>query len=312
MKPLLRWTAYFIGALLVLSIIFSVAVMILIDPNDYKEDIASAVAEETGRAFSIEGDLALKTFPCCGIRLGPLALGNPPGFPEGDFASVETAAVSLQLWPLIVSQELRIGEVELTGFDVRLISRADGTNNWGFGAAADAPVAEEETAAPGGGLADLNISGIVISAGRLSYLDEAVGDPIVISDINFSTSAIVAGEPFDLEASLLADGLAPGVSASINMEARGLIDAALPALDLSDLRGEIAVAGDDLPGGSVKLNLGLEAARGLGTEHVPLEGLSAGIELAGLNLNISGGGALVDNNPDLAGTIAIQRFSPRE
>ena len=131
MKTLMRWILGLLVTVLLLSIALSVAVMFLFDPNDYKEDIAALVSEQTGRPFSIEGDLSLKTFPCCGIALGPLTLGNPPGFPETPFARVERAVVDLQLWPLLVRQELRIGNVELQGFDAQLISRADGSRQLG-------------------------------------------------------------------------------------------------------------------------------------------------------------------------------------
>ena len=63
MKTLFRWIAILVGGVLLLSVALSVIVMIMFDPNDYKDEIAEAVTEQTGRTFSIEGDLSLKAFP---------------------------------------------------------------------------------------------------------------------------------------------------------------------------------------------------------------------------------------------------------
>ena len=201
MKTLFRWIAILVGGVLLLSVALSVIVMIMFDPNDYKDEIAAAVTEQTGRTLAIEGDLSLKAFPCCGIALGPLALGNPAGFPESDFARVEAAGVAIQIWPLLTRQELQVSDIELAGLDLQLISRANGTNNWDF-SSGDALAADEQadSAAEGGDLAGLDISGIVVSDGRVSYLDEAVDELIEISAINLETGAIRFGEPFDLSA----------------------------------------------------------------------------------------------------------------
>ena len=92
MKALIRWLAIIIGGLILLSILLSVAVSILVDPNDYRAEIETAVADATGRTLTIDGELSLKTFPCCGVRLGSLSLSNPSGFPDKPFASIDSAA----------------------------------------------------------------------------------------------------------------------------------------------------------------------------------------------------------------------------
>jgi AsmA protein len=313
MKSLFRWIAILVGGLLLLSVAFSIAVLILVDPNDYKDEIAAAVTEQTGRTFSIEGDLSLKAFPCCAIRLGPLALGNPPGFPESEFARVEQAAVAIRIWPLLTRQELLVGDIELTGLDLQLISRANGTNNWDFSSAAAAAAEQpDESAETGAELASLDIAGIEISDGRLRYLDEATGEAIEISAINLTAGAIRMDQPFDLTASLQADGLAPGISATVSLTAQATIDAESQFLDLVDLNSELNLVGTDLPGGEAKVQINLDALRGLGADRVPIEGLAATLQAAGVTVNVDGAGALVDNNPELAGAISVPRFNPRD
>ena len=144
-----RWILTLLAVFVVLSFVLSAALLLLVDPNDYRDEISTVVTDATGRSFAMEGELSLKTFPCCGIELGALELGNPPGFPEAAFARVESAAVDLQLWPLLTSRELRIGDIQLTGLKLNMLGLADGTNNWEFAMADDAaaPPADAEAAA---------------------------------------------------------------------------------------------------------------------------------------------------------------------
>ena len=310
MKTLLRWIIGLVATLLLLGIALGLAVTFLFDPNDYKDDIAALVSEQTGRPFSIEGDLSLNAFPCCGIALGPLSLGNPPGFPATPFARVERAMVDLQLWPLLVRQELRIGNVELQGFDAQLISRADGSVNWEF-TAGETVATKDQSAAEGPVLTDLAIAGIVIRDGRLGYSDEATGDALTFSDINLTTSTIRQGKPFDLDASLAADGVVPDARAELQLNAQLYLDSETGLLDVMQLYSDVGLTGDDLPGGAADIAVDLAAARGLGSERVALEGLAARIKAAGISMTISGDGALVNNAPELKGTLSVEGFSPQ-
>lgn len=310
MKTLLRWIIGLAATVLLLGVALGLAVMFLFDPNDYKDDIAALVSEQTGRSFSIEGELNLEAFPCCGIALGPLTLGNPPGFPDTPFARVERAVVALQLWPLLVRQELRIGKVELQGVDAQLLSRADGSVNWEF--AAEEAVASKNVSVPEGpALTDLAIAGIVIRDGKLGYTDEATGDALTVSDINLTTSTIRQGKPFDVDASLAAFGLVPDARAELKLNAQLYLDAATGLLDVMQLYSDVRLAGDNLPDGAADIALDLAAARGLGSERVTLEGLAARIKTAGVEMTVSGDGALLNNTPELQGILTVEPFAPQ-
>ena len=53
-----------LAALLVVIVVVAVIVLpMVVDPNDYKEEIAATVEKQTGRTLSIEGDLSLSVFP---------------------------------------------------------------------------------------------------------------------------------------------------------------------------------------------------------------------------------------------------------
>jgi AsmA protein len=234
MAKLIRWVGIIVGLLVLLSILLSVAVYMLVDPNDYRAEIETAVTDATGRTLSIDGELSLKTFPCCGIRLGALSLSNPPGFPDQPFASIEGAAVSVQLLPLILSQELHIGQVELAGLDLQMISRADGTNNWEMGGATGAETeAEPDTADSGPG--EFGVAGVSVSDGQIAYRDEATGGDIRLSDINISIGKVALGEPFSLSMAFNAEGLLEGMKNAVSLDTDVSLDLDAGSVALENL-----------------------------------------------------------------------------
>lgn len=276
MNKFVRFLLWFVGALVVLAVVLTIALQVFIDPNEYRDEISLAVEDATGRQLAIEGELSLQTFPCCGVRLGPLQLSNPQGFPEGHFARVENAAVSVRLLPLILSQELAVGDVELDGLDLVLISRADGSVNWEFADAAAATPEEsavpEESAA--GATVGLAVAGVYVTDGRILYIDEATGDEIEVSGITVTTGEIAGTNPFDFSAALQVAGLAPDVLLQLAVNSGAVLD---------------------LDAGSVEL-----------------QGLDVNVEVAGLNIGLQGDGVVSGDTQTLNGSFSIAEFSPRE
>jgi len=56
-----------IVGLLLLIVVAVVVAPLVIDPNDYREQIQSAVKNKTGRDLLINGDLSLSVFPWVGV-----------------------------------------------------------------------------------------------------------------------------------------------------------------------------------------------------------------------------------------------------
>ena len=135
-----------LGGLVAVVLVGLLAVWLLVNPNDYKPQIAAAVKRATGRELVLEGNLALSVFPWIALEFGPASLGNPSGFPAQPFVSFKHASVRVKLLPLL-AKRLEIGKVELDGLDLKLLKNASGKGNWeGFGrseGAAPAPAARD-------------------------------------------------------------------------------------------------------------------------------------------------------------------------
>ena len=129
MKRILKWIFGIAGVLVGLIMVSMVAATLLINPNDYKGEIASQVKQQTGRELKIEGDISLSFFPWLGLELGRMELGNARGFGPEPFARIDTADAKVKILPLL-SARVEMATIVLHGLELNLNRRADGTTNW--------------------------------------------------------------------------------------------------------------------------------------------------------------------------------------
>ena len=86
MGKLLRVIVFVLGGLLLLVVAAAIILPLVVDPNDFKDEISQAVESKTGRVLAIEGDIGLSVFPWLGLEIGPTSLSNAPGFSAAPFA----------------------------------------------------------------------------------------------------------------------------------------------------------------------------------------------------------------------------------
>lgn len=314
-----------IGLVIAIAVAVVLAVVFLVDPDDYRGVIADTVERQTGRSLLIEGPLGLKKFPCCAITLGRTELGNPPGFDAARFATLDAAELELRVWPLLTRREVVIGRVLLDGLDAGLVRRADGASNWEFATAtdADAPAAAADDDGSGGiDLSLSSIAGVDIRRARISFTDHAAGADYLVEDINLQTGPISAEDPFDLRGKLAFTDRGDGTRAAIELSARALADVAVPAATLADLKASLELSGPALPARRTQLALDASELRvdaGGDTTRLALGGFTADLVLeempdlarrvsAALRapaLEASLGEATVATLPALAGSVDI-------
>lgn len=183
-----------IAALVLLAVLAALALVWLVDPNDYRDDIEKLVAEKTHRELKIGGPLDLKLFPRLALKLESVSLGNPPGFGTEPFLTVKSASVGVKLLPLL-QKRLEISRVAVDGLSAHLISRDENTNNWkDLTESKDEKPADESGASP-----TASIAGVDITKSALLYTDEAEKSTTRISSLELHTSALGGDDPVDLK-----------------------------------------------------------------------------------------------------------------
>jgi AsmA protein len=188
-----------LAALVGIAVIAAVALYLFFDPNDFRDEISTAVKESTGRELVIEGDLSLSIFPWIAVEIGKTRLGNAEGFGDKPFLSFEQARLSVRLIPLVLRQDIAVGTASLEGLSVNLAVAKNGRNNWDDLSAGETATAE--TADSGDvGAGTLDVANVSVEGAQLSYVDAQAGSSVELSGLSFNTGRIAAGSPFDFEA----------------------------------------------------------------------------------------------------------------
>ncbi|MGE0115979.1 MAG: AsmA family protein [Steroidobacteraceae bacterium] len=117
------------AAVLGLFLLCIVLAGLFFNPNDYKPAIERWVEAQTGRSFTLDGELGWQLWPHLAVTLPHTRLGPPTAFAGTDFAEWQQASISVRLWPLL-QRRLELGEFRLRGLRLTLQRDAQGRDNW--------------------------------------------------------------------------------------------------------------------------------------------------------------------------------------
>jgi AsmA protein len=314
MGKLLRVIIFALGGLLLLVVAAAIILPLVVDPNDFKDEISQAVEAKTGRVLAIEGDLGLSVFPWLGLEIGPTSLSNAPGFSAAPFARMDEVQVRVKLLPLL-RKELEMDTVVLQGLHVSLETDAQGKTNWedlaGAGAPAEQAPAEEEQPSTGElTLAGLAIGGVEITDAGVIWDDQQTAARYEISGLILSTGAIAPGQAVPVELKLVVDSAQPKLSGPLAFAGTIALSDDRQTVTLTDALLETDFAGDALPGGQLKSELGFNISLNLETQTLALSDLV--LKALGLQLEGHLNGTAVLGDAAFEGEIKIGEFNPRD
>jgi len=320
----LKILAGFIGIVIVLIVAAVIIVPLVIDPNDYRDEIVAEVKRATGRDLQINGDIKPSVFPWLGLELGELKLSNAKGFDDASFASIQQAAVRVKLVPLF-SEQVEVDAIVLDGLELNLARAKDGHTNWDDLVSAgekhtyshqtksDRRAARKDAATSSKGampLAGLAIGGITVSNANVSWRDDSRGQQISIQQLNLKVGAIMPGQAVDLDLDFIVDNRAPAVKATVQLSGSPLLSTAMDQLDISKLMLNVDAKGELLNGKPVKLKLETGVALDILKDQLKLNALQ--LDVNGLALN----GDLAINNlksePAFGGELKLADLNLRE
>ena len=215
MKKVIKWTSIGVGILVLLVIAALLIVPMFVDIQKYKPEIEKRVSDAVGRPFTIGGELKLSLFPWAGIAFTDLHLGNPAGFEEKDFVSVNSFDVKVKLIPLL-SKDIQVERFVLTGPRIALIKSKAGRGNWeDIGKpskkvpAKDREKKEEKPevkAGEGLPLKSLAVGKFAVTKGSVLWIDQTKGVRKEISDITLHLKDVSFDKSIKIEFSALMDG----------------------------------------------------------------------------------------------------------
>ncbi|MFC1812663.1 AsmA family protein [Thermodesulfobacteriota bacterium] len=255
MKKVIKWGAILAGVFIALIIAALLIIPRFVDIQKYKPEIEKKVAEATGRPFALGGDLHLSLFPWAGISCSDIRLGNPPGFTEKEFVTVESMEMRVKLVPLI-SKDIQ-GRFILNGPRIVLERRKDGRGNWeGIAKPSDKTPAEPKKekaktvkGSPLEGLpiASLAIEEFAITDGYVLWIDHAKGERKELTDATIRLKDVSFDQPIHLDLAARLDGRPLALKGEVGPlgkepgKGRLPLDISFKALDQIDLsmKGEV-------------------------------------------------------------------------
>lgn len=283
---------YILLGLVLAALVAIVALVSLIDPNQFKPQLVEQVRKSTGRELVMEGNIGWRFWPSLGLSLEKVQLRNPAGFAEPDLVRFEQGEASVALLPLL-SHRLEIGKVTLNGAHLFIQTKADGSSNLSdlikdTKQGGDAqPSAESQPAAPAA-TADqpwqISLQGVVLERASALLQDDRSGTVSRLEqlDLNLGQLAVDQWVPV----TLAARGARGGLAFDIKGQAQIKLAQEVKASELKDL--------------SLSGSLS-EPMQRLDAFSLKADWLALG-EWSSLTLSLQGGQGAADK-PTLAGTL---------
>ncbi|UVO09711.1 outer membrane assembly protein AsmA [Pectobacterium polonicum] len=166
-----------LAILLVVLVAGMTALVVLVNPNDFRAYMVKQVEERSGYRLQLDGDLRWHVWPQLSILSGGMSLSAPGS--STPIVSAENMRLDVQLWPLL-SHKLAVKQVMLKGAIIRLTpeSEARQANNAPIAPAGSQTPSEERRWR-------LDINKIKV-ADSLLILQRSNNEQINVRDINLA------------------------------------------------------------------------------------------------------------------------------
>ncbi|MDX1749632.1 MAG: AsmA family protein [Methylophaga sp.] len=279
-------------AIIIIAIAALAALPFIIDPNDYKDEIAAQVEKTTGRKLTLQGDIELSVFPWIALELGPLSLSNASGFKAESFASVEAAEIRIKLMPLLKKQ-LEMDTIVLDGLLLNLETNKEGVTNWDdltktTDELEQTPSAESDSASdqPSSGLSAVKIAGIKLTNANVLWSDASKDENFQLRNLNLETDPLAPGDPTSLTTSFDLISSKPEVKAHIELESKVIVDLEKQIYALESLKLNTVANSSAMPLQQANMNLQADIHANMASELVTIQNLAINLQATGSEQNI--------------------------
>ncbi len=235
MFKLIKWLFGLIIIVAVLIVLVAVIVPNVVDPNDYREEIASLVKDKTGRELNLSGDLEVSVFPWLGVKTQGLQLSQPEGI-DGHMVAVDTAQLRVKLLPLL-SKRVEVDTVVLEQPMIKLVTLANGLDSFaGLSEDNDVEEVQEDSAAAAVALA---VQGVELTNGTVIIDDRQAKSLMELRNVNLITGNLIGDALADINVSgELIDSESPDIT-QFDLNAQANIDTDSLNVSIADLYGEV-------------------------------------------------------------------------
>ncbi len=302
--------------LLILVLLFvatAITLPLVIDPNDYKDEISDIVKQQTGRDLTIPGNISWSFFPWLGIELGEMRLSNAPGFKPEIFATVKQVDVRVKVLPLLKG-EIQIGQVVLEGLDLTLQRNAQGVNNWDDllrpSTIPSKTPAKRETPPAAPPVAALVIAGLDIRQARVVWDDQSTLQYYRLAPLNLSMGKVALNTPIPITSDFQLHSRSPKLEGKAKLELQLTANLEQQLFTIDKLQLQTDINSDLIPGNRAEARLNSQQIRvNLDKQTAVTEQLS--LQSFGIQLHTNINASQILDAPRYNAGLTVDPFSPR-
>ncbi len=319
MTKLLKFFLWTIVSLIIIVVLAGILIPLFVDPNDYKDQIAQQVFDQTGRTLTIEGniDLAVSLPLAVSLELGKMELSNAKGFTDKPFAKIKGASLFVDIMPLINDNRLNIGQIKLSGMELNLVKNKQGKTNWSDLSGKDkaskkSPAKQNKDTqkkSDSSTMPAIEVEGLIISDALITWTDAQAKQVIRLEKSNITISKLVEDSPFDLTVTTHINSNNPAISGDFTLDSSPTISLTKQLFQLPNTKLSLDLKGAILPGGANKTVL---------SGDISFNGQSQTLEVNKMQLTsfdmVMKGlfhANKLNSSPQFNGQLSIEQFSPK-
>jgi AsmA protein len=196
-----------VGIVVVVILLIVIALPFLVNVNSFRPKLESELSTALGREVKV-GNLSLSILSGS-VSAEDLSISDDPAYSKDPFIRAKALKVGVEVMPLIFSKTLHVTDITLDKPEIALLRDASG--KWNFSSLGGKSEAEKKPANTSSSTANLSVSKLDVTDGRLS-VNRANSSikPHVYDNVNISVRdfSLTSQFPFTISANLPAGGTA--------------------------------------------------------------------------------------------------------
>lgn len=196
----LRLAGIIILLIIALLAAATIAVVTLVDPNDYKSRIRDTALQQAGIELNLAGNIGWSFYPWLALELNDVGVGYPD---KPSLGQLQRAEIAVSIAALIHG-ELQMQRILIDGLQLDLVQDSRG-NNWTPTTATrpEQPTATEQlpSSDTDGKALAIDIEAVEIRNAALTFTDQTNGSRIELSSLDLNAGRISDGRAFPLQLS---------------------------------------------------------------------------------------------------------------
>ena len=309
MPAALRYLLIALAGLVLLGGVAVAGILFLFDPNDFKPQLEEAAETHTRLDLQLGGDIGWSFIPL-GLELNAVKarLDDQP------FLELEQLIARVSLRSLIQMQP-SVHRFELAGLDLNLILDKEGRGNWERimpeqAESSPQTTPKETPAQEDSGALLFNISEVDIRNTRVHYRDESTDQTVTLDEFGLQAANIKPQQAFPLDLQFHLATTEPALDIHTKLNARLTLGEQFKRILLEQLSSQITLQGDATNQKSVDIALDGNIDADLNNSRISLSALKLALNKVQLNTDLVI--SQFDSQPQLAGSLSVAEFSPRE